>query len=325
MPHEVAHDHEAPRGLLGLLADDWTWLTFCELREEPERQEELEGRLPALDSSTVNRHLHLLMGARIAAESRLSQRPPLVAYQLTRAGMEARPIRPVAARWEARVSPACAAESQRPGSTAMGLLADEWVLPILRRVAVGSHHRSEIELRIPGLSESTLDDRLHRLRDLGLLDCARHRGFPARVEYELTPAGCWLPASALLSTRWEWRWTRPVRPVLASDLVGLVRLIAPLARAPATTNGVCELVVRSATAIEPSILLRVQHETITVLERSQRPAADARAEAPPLTWCGALISGTPKGLRISGQVTLVEDILTALHDVLSVDWHSPPA
>ena len=325
MPHEIAHEHEPPQGLLGLLGEDLTWLTLCELSEEPQRQDELEQRLPDLGTSTINECLHRLMAVKIAAELRLSGRPPLVAYQLTRAGVEARSIRPVAARWEARVSPACAAESQRPGSTALGLLADEWVLPILRRVAVGSHQRAEIELPIPGLAESTLDDRLHRLRDLGLLHYERHPGFPARVEYELTPGGCWLPATALLSTGWEWRWTRPARPLLASDLVGLVRLIAPLARVPAATVGVCELAVRSATAIEPSILLRVQHETITVLERSHRPAADARAEAPPLRWCGALISGTPKGLRISGQVTLVEDILTALHDVLSVDWRSPPA
>lgn len=325
MPHEVSHEHEPPRGLLGLLADDWTWLTLCELRGEPQRQEQLEQRLPPLDSATLNKHLNRLLAAGIAVELRRSERPPLVAYQLTRAGVEARPIRPVGARWEARVAPACAAESQRPGSTAIGLLADQWVLPILRRIAVGSHQRAEIELRIPGLAESTLDDRLHRLRDLGLLHYERHPGFPARVEYELTPGGCWLPATALLSTRWEWRWSRPARPQLASDLAGLVRLIAPLARVPAASHGVCELAVRSATAIEPSILVGLHDKALTVLPASQHPVAQARAEAPPLAWCHALASGHPRGLQISGQATLVDDVLTALHDVLCVDWRSPPA
>ena len=324
MPHGVTDDHEAPRSLLSILADDWTWLTLCELAEKPKRQDELEQRLPPLATSTVNERLHRLLAAGIAAERRLSARPPRVAYHLTYQGAEARLIRQTAARWEARAAPACSEESLLPGSVALRLLADEWVLPIMRRLAVGSRRRGEIELRIPGLAEATLDDRLRRLRDAGVVRYQRHRGFPVRVEYRLTAAGCWLPAIALLATNWEWRWSRLARPQVAADLVGLVRLTAPLVRIAANTRGVCELAVRSTSAIESSVVLGVSDGAIRVLPRSQRPPVDARAEALPLAWCSALASGLPSGLQISGSATLVNEVLAALHRTLSIDWPSSP-
>jgi DNA-binding HxlR family transcriptional regulator len=320
MPHEVAHDDGAAGGLLGILADDWTWLTLCELAAEPKRQVELEQRLPPLAVSTVNEHLHRLLAAGIAAERRLSARPPRVAYQLTRQGAEVRPIRQAAARWEARASPACRDESLLPGSAALRLLADEWVLPIMRRLAVGSRRRGEIELRIPGLTEATLDDRLQRLREAGLVRYQRHRGFPVRVEYELTSAARRLPAVALLAIRWEWRWGRPARPQMASDLVGLVRLTAPLVRIAAGVTGICELAVRAASAIEPCKVLGVRNGALRILPGSQRPAADARVEAQPPAWCSALVSGRASGLQVSGSATLVGEIVKALHNALSIDW-----
>ena len=319
MLEKIAHD-EAAGGLLGILADDWTWLVLCELAAEPLRQVELEQRLPPLAVSTVNERLHRLLAAGIAVERRLSARPLRVAYQLTRRGAEVGAIRQAAARWEAGALLACAEESLLPGSAALRLLADQWVLPIMRRLAVGVHQRGEIELRISGLSEWTLDDRLQRLRDLGLVRYERHTGFPVRVQYTLTPAARRLPAIALLAIGWEWRWGRPARPQVASDLAGLVRFAAPLARLEAGATGVCEFAVRAAGVIEPSMALDVRDGALRILPRSQRPAADARAEAQPMAWCGALVSGRSGGLQVSGSAALVDEIVKALHGALSIDW-----
>jgi DNA-binding HxlR family transcriptional regulator len=319
-PYEVAHDDEAVSGLLGILADDWTWLTLCELAVEPKRQVDLERRLPPLAVSTVNERLHRLLAAGIAAERRLSARPLRVAYQLTRQGAEVRAIRQAAARWEARASPACMDESLLPGSAALRLLADRWVLPIMRGLAVGARRRGEIELGIPGLTEATLDNRLQHLREIGLVSYQRLRGFPVRVEYELTPTGRWLPAVALLAIRWEWRWGRPARPQMASDLVGLVRLIAPLAQVASGISGVCEIAVSSASAIEPSIVLDVRDGVLRILPDSRRPAADVRAEGRPLEWCRALVSGKGSGLQISGSASLADAVVKALYRALSIDW-----
>ena len=323
MPDHGAHEDEAAGSLLAILADDWTWLTLCELSAQPQGQDELQQPLPPLAVSTVNESLHRLLAAGIATERRLSAPALRVTFQLTRQGAEARPIRVVAARWEARASPACVAESLHPGGAALRLLADRWVLPIMGCLAAGSRRRGEIERCLPGLAEATLDRRLRHLRELDLVRYERHSGFPARVEYDLTPAGRSLPAIALLAIRWEWRWGRPARPRLASDLAGLLRMIAPLVRLSGDASGVCELVVRSASAIEPSTLLDVRDARIRVIQPSQRRAADALAQAQPLALCNALISGRPQGLQISGSVTLVEEVLTALHGALAVDWTRP--
>lgn len=323
MPEGAAHEDDAA-GLLAILADDWTWLVLCELGAEPARQEELQQRLPPLAASTVNERLHRLLAAGIAAERRVSARPPLVAYLLTRQGAQARPIREAAALWEARVAPAGAMSSRRPGGVAMGLLADRWVLPIVGCLATGSRERQEIARRLPGLAQATLDDRLGRLRELGVVSHERHRGFPSRVAYELTPGGRLLPAVALLAVRWEWRWGRPARPRLASDLGCLLRVIAPLVRIDAGVRGVCELTVLSASAIEPSTTVEVRDGAIVVPPTARRPAVvDARAEGQPLAWCDALIRGRTRDLEVSGSAELVGEIVKALHGALSIDWRSP--
>jgi DNA-binding HxlR family transcriptional regulator len=320
MPRKVRPEGEAKEDLLDLLADDWRWLAIRELARAPKRQEELEQALPPLSPSAINERLHRLLHAGIAAEQRISTRPPRVAYRLTVRGREVGAVRHAAARWERRASPTCRAESQQPGSAALVLLADDWNLPIMRGLAVGSRRREQLETRIPGLSEGTLDRRLVRLRDVGVVRSVRHRGQPAWVEYELTPAGRWLPTIALHAMCWEWRWTSPARPAVGTDLAGLVRLTAPLVRIASGISGVCELAIRSPTAIEPSTLLSVLDGTITILRRSQRRSVDVRVEATPLAWSTALLSGDPKELQISGSAALARQVLGALRNVLSLDW-----
>ena len=107
---------------------------------------------------------------------------------------------------------------------------------------------------------------------------------------------------------------------MASDLAGLVRFAAPLARLEAGVTGVCELAVRAAGVIEPSMALDVRDGVLGILSRSQRPAVDARAEAQPMAWCKALVSGRSSGLRVSGSAALVDEIVRALHGALSIDW-----
>jgi DNA-binding HxlR family transcriptional regulator len=329
MPEEAAHQEEAAGGLLAVLADDWTWLVMCELpgpAAEPERQEQLQERLPPFAVSTVNERLHRLLAAGIATERRLSERPPSVAYQLTRQGAEARPVREAAARWESRALPAGAERSLVAGGTALELLADEWVLPIMGCLATGTRRPGEISEWLPELPAATLEARLRRMRDFGVLRRRRQRGFPVRVEYQLSPSGRSLAGIVLLAVRWEWRWGRPARPLLASNLAGLLRLIAPLVRIDPAVSGVCELTVLSAIAIEPSATLGVHDGTIAILAHDEpRRAPDARAQAQPLAWCDALISGRRRGLDVSGSAELVREILKALHGALAVDWTSPPA
>jgi DNA-binding HxlR family transcriptional regulator len=302
-------------GLLGILADDWTWLCIRALAEQPQRQEQIESQLPPLGASTVNERLHRLLAIGIAVERRISAQPPLIAFQLTHQGRQARAIRPAAGAWEARLAPAAAAQSHLPGGTALALLADRWILPIMAALAAGCSGRAQIAGRISGLSPSTLDDRLHRLSALGLVRSERRLAFPVRISYQLTPTGCSLPSLALRCYCWEWRWTRPARPQLASDLRALLRFTAPLVRLDSHSSGVCELSVCDSGA--PSTLVAITEGRIRVLAHREHRRADARAQARSLAWCRALLTGAPRALQIDGSVALVQELIGALHGALA--------
>lgn len=324
MPGETTHEDDAG-GLLAILAHDWTWLVLCELTSEPKHQDELHPAGKPLAVSTVSECLHRLVAGGLATERRQSPRTPHRTYQLARQGAEARPFREAAAHWEVRASPACAERSLIPGGTALRLLADRWNLPIMGCLAAGSRGRGQIARWTPGLPEATLDRRLQRLRELGLVRYQRRRGFPARVDYQLTKAARSLAAIALPPIRWEWRWGSPARVQMASDLAGLLRLIAPLVRLDPGVSGVCELTMLSAGALEPTTTIDVRDGMIAVLPSAPRQAADAHAQAPPLAWCDALISGRPHGLELRGSPELVGELVAALHRTLSTDWPSPRA
>ncbi len=325
MPREIAYEDDAAGGLLAILAHDWTWLVLCELGAERKHQDELHPAGKPLAASTVSECLHRLVAGGLAIERRESPRTPHRTYQLARQGAEARPFREAAAHWEVRASPACAESSLIPGGTALRLLADRWNLPIMGCLAAGSRGRGQIARWTTGLPEATLDRRLARLRELGLVLRKRRRGFPAQVEYQLAPAARSLAAIALPPIRWEWRWGSPARPRIACDLAGLARLISPLVRIDPRVSGVCELTVRSASALQPTTTIAVRDGRIAVLAPSPRQPADARAQAAPLAWCDALIGGRPRGLELAGSTELIGELVAALHRTLSIDWPPPPA
>ncbi len=325
MPGEIAHEDDAAGGLLAILAHDWTWLVLCELGAEPKHQDELHPAGKPLAASTVSECLHRLVAGGLAIERRESPRTPHRTYLLARQGVEARPVREAAAHWEGRASPACAEASLVEGGAALRLLADRWTLPIMGCLAAGSRGRAQIARWTPGLPEATLDRRLARLSELGFVRYRRRRGFPARVEYQLTPAARSLTAIALLAICWEWRWGSPARPRIACDLAGLLRLIAPLVRIDPRVSGVCELTVLSASALQPTTTIAMRDGTIAVLASAPRRAADAHAQAPPLEWCDALITGRPHGLELGGSPELMRELVAALHRTLAIDWLPPPA
>lgn len=69
------------------------------------------------------------------------------------------------------------------------LLGDKWTLVLLRDLAAGPKHYSELEASATGISPRTLVTRLRALESDGLVTRARYRGLPPRVVYQLTPKG----------------------------------------------------------------------------------------------------------------------------------------
>ncbi len=69
------------------------------------------------------------------------------------------------------------------------ILGDKWTLMLLRDLAAGPWHFSDLQASTTGISPRTLVNRLRSLEHEGLLTRARHRGMPPRVVYSLTDKG----------------------------------------------------------------------------------------------------------------------------------------
>lgn len=90
---------------------------------------------------------------------------------------------PTAAGRTARPEPDC------PVEVALAAVAGRWTTLVLRELMHGPHSFGALRARLPEISPKVLTERLHALRDRGLVDQERLAGFPVRTRYTLTPAG----------------------------------------------------------------------------------------------------------------------------------------
>jgi DNA-binding HxlR family transcriptional regulator len=72
---------------------------------------------------------------------------------------------------------------------AVGVLAAKWSVIVLARLASGTHRFNELLRQIDGVSRRMLSATLRQLERDGLVKRHVHARVPARVEYELSPAG----------------------------------------------------------------------------------------------------------------------------------------
>lgn len=97
-------------------------------------------------------------------------------------------------RWDTELVPTESGRTQRPDTTcpvevALSAVSGRWTTLVLRELMHGPSSFSELAERLPEISPKVLTDRLHSLRDSGLIRQDRLAGFPIRTRYELTPAG----------------------------------------------------------------------------------------------------------------------------------------
>jgi DNA-binding HxlR family transcriptional regulator len=72
---------------------------------------------------------------------------------------------------------------------AVGVLAAKWSVLVLTRLASGSHRFTELLRQIDGVSRRMLSATLRQLERDGLVHREVYAHVPARVEYQLSPAG----------------------------------------------------------------------------------------------------------------------------------------
>ena len=65
----------------------------------------------------------------------------------------------------------------------------KWSAAVVAALAQGVQRPGQLERFIPGISTKVLMERLRKLAAYGLVHRTEFPGLPARVDYELTPAG----------------------------------------------------------------------------------------------------------------------------------------
>lgn len=69
------------------------------------------------------------------------------------------------------------------------VLRCKWSLAVLEALESGDKRPSEIQRRLPGLTNKVLSDRLRKLNNFGLLEREAFAEVPPRVEYTLNDRG----------------------------------------------------------------------------------------------------------------------------------------
>jgi DNA-binding HxlR family transcriptional regulator len=108
-----------------------------------------------------------------------------------------------------------------PVAKSVEVLGDRWCLLLVREMLRGVHHFNEMERSVPGISRSTLAQRLRHLEREGI---AQRRVGPhgRATEYLLTAAGRELGAVVGALNDWGARWRVPDARPAALDPDGLM-------------------------------------------------------------------------------------------------------
>jgi DNA-binding HxlR family transcriptional regulator len=112
-----------------------------------------------------------------------------------------------------------------PIHTSLDLFGDRWSLLVVLEINRGVTRFNELERSLPGISRSTLAQRLRHLEKAGIVE--RHNGADGRsTHYETTEAGRGLRHVIDAVGAWGVRWLVPQRPPSSIDPDGLMQWIA---------------------------------------------------------------------------------------------------
>ena len=191
------------------------------------------------------------------------------------------------------------------------LLADERTRTIVRALADGSRRPSELET-MQGIVRSTMYARLNELTALGIVATDRLGEFPLRVSYRLNDAARAVLAHELLIERRERRTLARLGPGAEASLDSVLRLLAPVTRIPADSSATCVLVEHESPEDAHTVRLIVENGRVALGDSFAVTLADVRVQAEPEQWDDALLVGPTRELRIRGDESLANVVVTAL-------------
>ena len=305
---------------LQLLAEDWMVSVLRGLTRGPMRPVDLERGLLDGGHSVVIRRLRRLLEGELVSCEHQSGAPPhpgstaiphRAYYSLTDAGRMLLEVTAEADRWERRWY----SQLERgapPGILAIGLSANHRTRTIMLALADGPLAVSDMRTRLPELGSSTLRRRLSNLVLGGLLE----RQELERVQrFGLTARARDLAMVAMLAGRWEWQWLRPEFAVPGSDLTDLLHILAPIARIPGQTSGVCQLHLDGHDAAAPDIYLAARAGSILALPEAPATLPEAVGHATAEAWCDALLL-PDRRIAVAGNRALMRAVIEALRAAL---------
>ena len=303
---------------LTLLAAPRAFLILRSLTEGTKGRLELRRDAGSPAQSTFRSHIGVLESAGVVVKNRRDSFPGALEYELTDAGRE---LLVVADRLEGWLAGAprepLELGSDRAKAAIKGLV-DSWCATVLSALAAGPLTLTELDRQISVVSYPMIERCLEtmRLADQVEVGARETRGTP----YAVTD---WLRrgiAPLAFGARWEYRnETDGAVPIFRTDLDDVLRLATPKLGLPPELSGVCQLAVKIPHDEKQNRilgLLEVEEERISLGAPTPRHKPDARASGSVDDWFSTMLEADPKGLRLSGNRTLVQTIFDRLHDVL---------
>jgi len=302
---------KADSGILDLLADWRIVALLGALCDGPLTRAELHGHAADLSDSTFDRKVKRLKDRGLIAGRQQSTRPYRCnSYALTRVGVDLLEVADVVEGWEMG---ACTSTRRHAKGALAKLIADPINGEILWALSEDELTRTLLERRLPGRARATLERRTSTLQEVGLIErrpAADHR----EARYALTVHGRRAGAAVVAAARWHWRWTPQHVPLLASDVPGLICLIAPLVHTSDEVEGTCLLHVEPmpAAPARPHVHLSVAGRRLTPLPLGSTRPLSARVHAATAACWEALWRGDPQRIVVEGDRALAQAVLAGL-------------
>jgi DNA-binding HxlR family transcriptional regulator len=288
----------------------------------PLRQGELEDKTDLPPPTTLRAAVTTLKEAGLLARREVRTLPYGVATELTEAGGEALAVAAAAQRWLALADGGPIAVDSDRAKTVMKSLVAGWSTRIVRALAYEEATLTELAQQIPDVSYPSLERRLTRMRNTGLIE-------PASTERRGTPfqPTDWLRhsiAPLCVAGRWERRHLRSATaPITPVEIEASFLLVVRLALLPTTATCVCKLGVlpeaaeggeRASELDAAGVTVTVERGRLTSCVPELDDGTSTWALGTPMEWLDAVIEGRLAGLRFGdGRPQLAADLVNGLH------------
>jgi DNA-binding HxlR family transcriptional regulator len=200
-----------------------------------------------------------------------------------------------------------------PISRGLDTVGDKWTLLILAELRTGSLRLAQLQERLPGITQDSLDRHLRGMRASGLISRRALKARP-RIEYELTASGRELLCVVEELSRWAMRraWSAPRGGEVAEPRL-LMRHLPLLLESGRLPSGVVELVIEHPERPVRHVV-NLHRGTVSLIEDDLGAVMPwTRIVGNDGAWIAAFgPHRSSDGLRISGDVDLAGALLGAL-------------